>query len=178
MSRLPEFAINIQNLENREYLFDFRINDDFFKEFENSPVNHGDLKCRVALQKTSSFIRINFTIDGWVELTCDRSLDLFNYKLSTTGQWICKFGNVNAEVDDETSIITRTRQDINLSQNIYELISTSVPMKKLHPRFAEDLIEKDEFIYSTGRGNFRENKEQDMPDPRWEILRKLKEKNK
>jgi uncharacterized metal-binding protein YceD (DUF177 family) len=118
---------------------------------------------------------VNIHISGWVELICDRSLDPFKYTIETEGQVIYKFGAEEKEIDDEVIMITRNHQFINLAQNIYEFISVAVPMKKLHPRYNSEEDEADDGLFYTTR---EENQEKDENpaegDPRWEILRKLK----
>ena len=174
MGNLSAFGINLLGLENKQYEFEYLIDSSFFSNFEYSQVTKGSLKCKAILEKTSSFIRINFFIEGWVELICDRSLDPFNYNIKKTGQVIYKFGDEEMEIDDEVSIIERGRQHINLSQPIYEFISVSVPMKKLHPRFKQQEEEPDEIVYTTEKYNEEKEENPVSIDPRWETLKKLK----
>jgi uncharacterized metal-binding protein YceD (DUF177 family) len=178
VSHLSEFGINIRSLENREYVFEYTIDDLFFGNFENAPVSRGKLNCKAVIDKTSSFIRVNLLISGAVELVCDRSLDPFDYPVNTTGQWVYKFGDEEMEIDEEISIIARNRHDINLAQNIYELISVAIPMKKLHPRYDSEEEQQDEMVYTTGSKIDPDEEPSAGIDPRWEILKKLKIKNK
>ncbi|HLF35600.1 MAG TPA: DUF177 domain-containing protein [Cyclobacteriaceae bacterium] len=172
INRLSEFGINIQSLDDREYFFEYRIDEGFFTNFENSAVNKGRLNCRATVNKTSSFIRVTFHIAGSIELICDRSLDPFQFPVDLTGQTVYKFGDQDHEMDDEVIMIPRTKREINLSQNIYELIAMAIPMKKLHPRYDQEISGEDEIIYTTG-GTTGKDKSPVM-DPRWEALKKLK----
>lgn len=176
MGNLSEFGINILTLENKQYEFEYEIGDGFFTHFENSELRKGVLKCQVVLEKTSSFIRVNFRIEGWVELVCDRSLDPFPYPVKTGGQMIFHFGTEDKEIDDESMMITRNRQQINLAQDIYEYISTAVPMKKLHPRYHPEEESDNELFYTTGQDEADKEKKSEI-DPRWEALSKLKKNN-
>jgi len=174
MGNLAEFGINIPGLENKRYEFNFPVDDRFFENFENSEITRGKLNCKVTLDKNSSLIRVNNHISGWVELICDRSLDPFNYPIETSGQVIYKFGAEEKEIDDEVIVITRNHPMINLAQNIYELISVAVPLKKLHPRYDPETEADDQLIYSTRDENPEGDDSRAGTDPRWEILRKLK----
>jgi uncharacterized protein len=89
---------------------------------------------------------------------------------------IYKFGAEEKEIDDDVIQITRNHQIINLAQNIFELITIAVPMKKLHPRYDLEAEPDDELIYTTR--DIEEESEDDSsePDPRWEALKKLKNK--
>ncbi len=174
--RLSEFGINIQSLENREYAFEYRIDDGFFTNFENSEVTKGRLNCKAIVNKTSSFIRVTFQISGTIELVCDRSLDPFDFPLNLSGQTVFKFGDQDLELDDEIIMIHRMKKEINLAQSIYELVSMAIPMKKLHPRYGQDLTGKDEMIYTTGEKETTGKESPAAMDPRWEVLKKLKGK--
>jgi uncharacterized metal-binding protein YceD (DUF177 family) len=172
INRLSEFGINIQSLDDREYFFDYKIDEGFFTNFENSVVNKGRLNCRAAVNKTSSFIRVSFHIAGIIELVCDRSLDPFQFPVELTGQTVYKFGDQDLEMDDDVIMIPRTKREINLSQNIYELIAMAIPMKKLHPRYGREISGDDEIIYTTEGKTGKDRTP--APDPRWEALKKLK----
>jgi uncharacterized protein len=176
VSNLSEFGITIRSLENKEYVFDFPVNDSFWGNFENAEISHGDISCKAVLNKTSSFIRVSMLISGTVDLVCDRSLDPFLYPIDIKGEVIFKFGEEDAEIDDEIFIISRNRQEINLAQSIYDLVSTAIPMKKLHPRFNDDPEEPDELVYSTENDIASHEEETETIDPRWEALKKLKKK--
>lgn len=176
MGDLAEFGINILGLENKQYVFQFPVNDRFFSNFENSEISKGKLECRITLDKNSSLIRVNINISGWVELICDRSLDPFKYTLDTGGQVIYKFGDEEKEIDDDVILITRNHQTINLAQSIYEFITIAVPMKKLHPRFDLETEPDDELIYTTGDLENETENDSSETDPRWEALKKLKNK--
>ncbi|KXK30519.1 MAG: hypothetical protein UZ12_BCD005000568 [Bacteroidetes bacterium OLB12] len=88
---------------------------------------------------------------------------------------VFKYGEEAQEISDEIVIITRDQDSIDLGQYFYEFIALAIPMKKLHPRFANE-AENDQFIvYSTAQNETEESdKENDAIDPRWEKLKKLK----
>ncbi len=174
MDKLSDFGINIQGLENKRYEFEYQIDGGFFNNFENSEIKKGNLICKTVIEKTSSFIRVNIFIDGFIELICDRSLDPFNHDIHTNGLIIYKYGAEMKEIDDEIIIIPRNHQEINLAQPIYEFISLSVPMKKLHPRYRNQDMQNDELIYTTGPDKPGNNEDNAEIDPRWETLKKLK----
>jgi uncharacterized protein len=62
-----------------------------------------------------------------------------------------KYGEEDREIDDEIEMISRNRQGINVGQYIYEFIATSIPMKKLHPRYSEEEAKEvgDKLIYTS-----------------------------
>jgi uncharacterized metal-binding protein YceD (DUF177 family) len=140
----------------------------FFSEFENSLISKGKGTCIVDLVKTDSMLDLNLKIEGFLELICDRSLEKFDYPISINQEVIYKYGDEEKELSENVFVIIKDRQEINISDFLYESISLEVPMKKLHPKF-KDENEIDELIYSSKE----ENKKAEV-DPRWEALKKLK----
>lgn len=120
-------------------------------------------------------IRLDFHITGHVEQTCDRSLDDYEEPVDTRQTMLLKFGDHNEELSDEIELIERNTTTVNVARYIFEFISLSLPMKRLHPRFRDEEESDDEengkIIY---RSDPEENEEdQSGVDPRWAALRKL-----
>jgi len=180
MKGLSAFNIEIYKLSNSKHYYDFEVDDAFFENFENSPVEKGKLLVKVALDKRETLIEVVVSISGNIELTCDRSLELFDFPTDIEDRLIFKYGSEEMEVDDEITIITHNTQRINIAQFIYESIVLSVPYKKLHPKFVADEEEEDSstgvMIYqdSAKDPDDKEPENDDEIDPRWEILKRLK----
>jgi uncharacterized metal-binding protein YceD (DUF177 family) len=178
-----KFDIDIFGLRSGQSEYNFTIDDTFFQNFENSIIEKGSLTCHVILEKTERLITVNFEITGKVELICDRSLELFNHFVNINDQIIFKYGTEEKELDNNIYSIASSTQKLKLSQPIFELITVTVPMKRLHPRFSQDNEEnEDEFIYSSENKSksFQntENSTGEAIDPRWEILKKFKDNKK
>jgi uncharacterized metal-binding protein YceD (DUF177 family) len=114
-----------------------------------------------------------------VNLTCDRSLETFDYPLDITETLLVKYGAQEMELDDNVLQIPHDTQALNLAQHLFDYIGLAIPMKKLHPRFEVDESSDDDIlIYSTARDEDADA-DQDAPgnegsaDPRWDILKKL-----
>jgi uncharacterized metal-binding protein YceD (DUF177 family) len=92
-----------------------------------------------------------------------------------------KFGPENKELDEDLWEITPETQQINVAQHLYDFIALSLPMKKLHPRFLEELDEEDDsdiLIYSSRQAAQEEGGDEDGDDdedidPRWDALKNL-----
>lgn len=198
-SILNTFKIDIFRLENKQYLHEFEGDDNFFVALEQDLIEKGHFKATVTLDKSEVMIQLLYHIVGSVELTCDRSLDTFDFPIDITQRLILKFSDHTEEITDELILIDRNTQYINVAQDIYEFIGLQIPMKKLHPRFVieeqsfnevnedEDFEEDEEFIwedegeivYSTATDEGEEEDEEQVEDPepeidpRWAILKKL-----
>ena len=172
------YKIDIFNLAVGEYEYDFDFSDDFFQNFDNSPVQRGSGKVKIELSKSETFLELSFDISGKIELICDRSLDPFEYPIEVQKRLVFKFGSEEEELSDEIVMIPWDSNSIELGQYIYEFIAIEIPMKKLHPRFQQDMDDidtEDEIIYSSDDGTVQESNG-DL-DPRWEKLKELKTKS-
>ncbi len=179
---LKGWDIEIFKLQNKSYDFDFAVDDSFFQAFDDSLISKGKAAVKTTLKKSETFIEVNIQIDGIVELICDRSLENFDYPLSVGQDLIFKFGEEEKELDDFMMQITKNTTHINLAQFIYEFISLSIPMKKLHPRFMnlDEAQEEDGLIYSSDNKAADNQADEASPgnddgiDPRWKKLIELK----
>jgi len=173
MNMLDGFNIDIYKLADGRHNYQFEIGNSFFEAIEDSLLQKGSGLVNVELNKNDSFIKLNFKIEVSVELSCDRSLDLFDFPIKTDQQMIFKYGEEEQEIDDEVVVITRGKQRINVAQYIYEFIGVEIPMKKLHPRYEEAASDDDELVY-TSKTPKNESSEEKPTDPRWDKLKGLK----
>ncbi len=172
MRELSKYTIGIYGLEDRPYEFDYEIGPAFFVEIEQDLIEKGDFQVHLRLEKSSTMLQLWFDIKGEAELTCDRSLELFDEPVDTQNRMILKFGDHDEELTEEISIINRNKTQINVAGYIYEFIALALPMKKIHPDLRKpeaDDEETETLIYSSERQGTNEN-----TDPRWEALKKLK----
>ena len=139
-SILNTFKIDIFRLENKQYLHEFEGNNDFFEALDQELIQKGNFKATVVLNKNETMIQMMYHITGSVELTCDRSLDLFDFPVDITQKMILKFSDHNEEITEELVLIDRNTQYINVAQDIFDFIGLQIPIKKLHPRFIKDEV--------------------------------------
>lgn len=177
MNELRHYEIPIFGLENKRYEYDFESDDAFFGSLEQEMIEKGTIHTHLILNKSETMIRLDFQIKGTVELTCDRSLDLYDEPIDIERLLLLKFADHNEELTDEIELIERNTHNINVARYIFEFIATSLPMKKLHPRFREE-DEQDDDDESEGKviytSETTEETTEDAPiDPRWAALRKL-----
>lgn len=175
--KLGAYNINIVGLSNKVHHFNFEFGDEFFRKYGTDIVSRGNFMVDVALDKHETFIETDFDIRGAVTLTCDRSLEPFDYPIAITRKMLFKYGEADEEITDEIMTISRDTVSLELGQFIYEFIALAIPLKKLHPRFQheEDDAENSEgkIVYSSS-DEPTETKNGEEIDPRWNKLKKLK----
>jgi len=165
------FDIDIYKLSDGKHSFEFEFDSSFFKLFEDSIVENGAGNINVVLDKTPTMITLNFHLEGEVELVCDRSLDNFMFTINKEREVRLKYGDHQEELSEDLFLISTNTQKIDVGQFVYEFISLAIPMKKLHPRYEND-VDTDEMVF------FSDDNEEDTSnegiDPRWNELKKLK----
>lgn len=180
---MKEFEISVYNLSNKEHSYEFDVKDAFFDRFENSLVEKGAVKVDLSLLKTDAMMTLRFHLLGSLRLTCDRSLEEFDYTVDTHERLIFKYGEEYRELNDDMIQIPAGTQTLDLSHHIYEYLMLAVPMKKVHPDLVDDeededddeelyLVYADEAEANTSEGD---TSDEESTDPRWEMLKQLKQ---
>lgn len=172
MKPLSAFNIDIYNLKNGTHQYELEFDDSFFNHFPYGLTESGSGKVHVSFNKGPTLIEVNIVVAGKVALTCDRSLEKFDFPIAVERQVIFKFGEEEKELSDEIFMIPRDAQTLKFGQLIYEFIALEIPFKKLHPRFKgeEWNDEEGKIVYRSEK-----NAEQsEVEDPRWGALKKLR----
>jgi uncharacterized metal-binding protein YceD (DUF177 family) len=189
---LRYYNIDVIKLKEGHHSFSFDVKDEFFRFYEADDwVDGANLTAQIEIEKTSSVMEASFLINGTVALTCDRSLEIFDQPITVTEKVLYKYGPVEEEISEDVFMITKDTATINVAQLIYEFILLAIPAKRVHPDYIDEMDE-DEFegegsiVYRDGDLEDDEDDESeemedkdpapDKSDPRWDILKNLKQK--
>lgn len=174
MTPLRAYDIHIVGLDNKRYEYDFTSDSSLFASLDQELIEKGNVQTHLILDKSETMIRLDFHITGLVEQTCDRCLDEYEEPVDARQTMLLKFGDHNEELSDEIELIERNTTTVNIARYIFEFISLSLPMKRVHPRFRDEEEGDDENGKIIYRSDPEENEEdQSGIDPRWAALRKL-----
>ena len=171
---IAAYSINIVGLSNKEHQFHYEFGDEFFRKYGSDIVSEGKFLVDLFLTKHETFIETEFKISGVARLTCDRSLEPFDFPIENKSKIVFKYGDEYQEITDEIVIIPRDTATLELGQYIYEFIALGIPLKKLHPKFMDEAEDDSEgkIVYTSE--TTEEKKDDEETDPRWNILKKLK----
>ena len=171
---MKAFSVNIIGLSYKAHQFEYELDSAFFEKYGKDLVSDGHFSANVVLDKHETFIEAQFQIKGEAKLICDRSLEPFNFLIDMDKHIMFKYGEEEAELSDEIMIISRDKVSLELGQFIYEFISLSIPIKKVHPKFQETEEDDDSEGRLVYTSETELSDEEQKIDPRWEILKKLK----
>ncbi len=165
-------SINIAGLDLKAHHFSFSLGEAFLQQYGQGYLPKGDFSVEIVLDKHETFIEADIKIAGTAKLTCDRSLEVFDFPIDVEKRILFKYGDEDTELTDEIILINRERSSLDMGQLVYEFIGLSIPIKKLHPRFQDedDDGEEGKMIYTSST----EHKDGDEVNPMWEKLKKLK----
>lgn len=177
MDRLDNYDIEFTGLKTGKHEFRFEIGEAFFQLFETEQeFTDPKIVADILLDKHTTFMEFLIKTHGTVRLVCDITSESFEHAIENEIKILVKQGE---EYDDSNEdVITIPHQDhaFNIAQLVYEEVMLSVPMKKISPNVTdEDLELLDRF--SPQLPDEVEDKTDHEVDPRWEALKKLKDKN-
>jgi len=173
MDYLKQFVIPFGGLKPGMHQFSFKIDDLFFDQFEYSEIKKGSVTVEIDLEREEKMLILNFIISGKVEMHCDRCYEPFLLPVSGKERLIVKFGHDFHEENEEVQIIPEGETQIDTSSFIYEYIHLLVPFRRIHPDDENGNSLCDPEITK----RIEEREVTSEPDPRWEVLKKLKPKN-
>lgn len=201
MAKFDIYKIPLKTLDIGSHNFDYVLDVDFFKKIDSQEVQKGKVLAKVLVRNNGSNYEINFTLEGIVQIPCDRCLDDMDLAISHKGRLIVKFGQSYSEESDEIIIIPEVEGEINIAWFLYEFIALSIPMKHVHVhgkcnRFMSSKLKQ----HLTNSPDYEENEEEGVEDidkesenaepltdfedsdsqqtdPRWDGLKKIKDKN-
>lgn len=147
-------------------------------------LSEGDLKLddEVSLKKgdvhvnflrTNHFIEVDFTIDVDAQLICDRSLEPFRRHLNGSYHILFEPDNVEDTETEKGAVRQIPPEDLvlDIEKEVRDTIMLEIPVRKIHPDYLDSEGKPDDF---ETKKYGPEPDEEEMIDPRWSELKKLK----
>ena len=176
MNKLRNYEVSFSGLKNGKHEFKFEIDKTFFQLFDTEQeFTNPRITADILLDKHTTFLEFEIRIHGLIELVCDITNENFNHPIENRIKVLVKFGEEYDDSEEDVITIPAGDHAFNAAQLIYENVMLSVPMKKISPAVKdEDLELLDQFSPK----DIEESEDQEHEsDPRWDALRKLKDKN-
>lgn len=176
VDRFKQFILAINDLPLGITEYEFTIGNWFFDNFDFSEIKKGDIKIKLSLEKKEKMYILDFNINGFAEVICDRCNEYYNEPIIGSN---CLIINVVSKasnlIDNEDNVeILDNQTHFNIGHYIYEYISILLPMKHIHPtdKNGNTLCNKETLkLLKKLSINKKDN---DMTDPRWDVLKNFK----
>ncbi len=173
-----KYNIEFKGLKEGLHDFEFEVDNKFFEHFEESLAENGDLLIKVVLEKRSSFMKLHFDINGWLELNCDRCLENYQQPIFNETELFIKYSENEFDEGENVIWIKPDEDRINLAQIIYEYVTLSIPLRHIHPKKSNGSRDcNKEMLEKLKNYMHPESEIQAKTDPRWDALRNLANNN-
>ena len=173
MDKFRNYDIVFSGLKNGKHQFSFEIDKAFFQLFDTEQeFTNPKIVADILMDKHTTFLELWIKTTGTVNLVCDLTNENFDYPIENEIEVLVNFGEEYDDSNGDVITIPKTDHAFNAAQLIYEDVMLSVPMKKVSPNISAEDLEKLE-QYSPREAI----EEEPNSDPRWEALKKLKDKN-
>ena len=131
MSKFEQYNIPLKGLNTESQVFEFDLDDNYFKKIDSPEVQHGKIKATVTVRAKQGLFDLNFVLNGVIQIPCDRCLDEMNQPIQYKEKIQVKFGDKFSEEDDIV-IVPETDGGINVAWFLYEFIVLNIPIKHVH----------------------------------------------
>jgi uncharacterized metal-binding protein YceD (DUF177 family) len=171
--RHKEFEIPFSGLKQGKHHFEYQIDQTFFDSFQFDEFNDSDIRVEAVLNRMSTMMELEMKAEGWVNLACDLTGELFNQPISSDLELVIKFGEAFNDEDDEILVLPFGEHQFNIAQYVYEMLVLAVPPKRIHPGVADGTLKSSALkkLAELQPKEVRESKEE--TDPRWDALKSL-----
>ncbi|TRZ73831.1 MAG: DUF177 domain-containing protein [Bacteroidetes bacterium] len=173
MEKMEKYHIQFSGLKPGLHSFNFHVDHSFFEHYDFTDITSCRLDVNVGMEKEEHMLDFHFDIHGTVELICDRCGELMTESLKGQQRLVVKLSDHSEEESEDVLIIKESEGRFDLSQIIYEYVCLMLPAHRVHGNdnkgrslCNQDMLKK-----------LEELKGSHTPDPRWEVLNSLREKN-
>ena len=162
------YSIGFKSLGIGEHLFDYQIDNDFFKQFETEDVLSGSLLVKLLLDKNERFLSLDFNIEGHIYVVCDRCLEETKLEILIDELLYVKFGEEGQE--DNVIFISEDEYQLDIGNILNDFITLSKPFKVVHSGEGDDVCNP------TMIERIEEYREKDTTNSTWSELEKIRNK--
>jgi len=129
------YTISFKGLSLGSHVFDWVLDGRFFALYEMSEIGDASISVQLILVKHSRFLELNFVLDGWAEVSCDRCLEPLKLEIASEPRMFVKFGEHAGEddTDDDVIILPHGEDQLDVAQYLYEYAHLSLPIRRVHP---------------------------------------------
>jgi uncharacterized metal-binding protein YceD (DUF177 family) len=170
---MKDLVIPFSGMKEGDYSFSAELDNTFFESLEFSEIKKGNIKVAIEMERRQRLLNLDITIDGEVELECDRCGNTYNQPIEDQRNVVVNLEAEHFEDEDDLISIPQSQNDFDLTQYIYQYIVLAIPLKRVCP---ENVGCDPDVIKKLDQLKPGENTTDDTTtDPRWDALKNLKD---
>lgn len=127
------YLIPFAGLKAGEHVFDYVIDNAFFKDREYSEVQQAKINTTVILSKEINLLVFVVKMEGTINVMCDRCGDYFDLPVLGENKFIVSLTNDRFENEADIVSLPIDSSEIDISQYLYEYVYTLLPQRRIHP---------------------------------------------
>jgi len=131
MSKFELYNIVLKDINNETRTYEFDLDDAYFKKIDSPEVQKGNVKAKVSVVKKLNTFELLFTLEGNINVPCNRCLDDMVQPITYKEKLQVRFGDKFDEID-EIVIVPESDGGINVAWFLYEFIVLNIPIKHVH----------------------------------------------
>ena len=172
MHFLSQYVTNFSGLKEGLHVFEFTVDNNLFKYFGYDDFNSCTINVKMDLIKKPNLLELSFSSKGMININCFVSNEPFDYLQKSSMNLVVKFGSELNTDNDELLILPKGSYQLDVSQQLYEMIVLSLPIKIIHPGIEDGSLESETVKRLKNYESNIRNKTS-KTDPRWDKLKDL-----
>lgn len=175
MSKLEQFKIDLRGMKEGVNDIRLALDDGFFEAVDAPAVKNGELACDLRVDRKNAVFDLDFHIEGYVTVQCDRCLGGMDQPISSDNHLVAKFGKDYSE-DDDLITVPENEGMLDVSWFVYQFIELAIPLRHVHaPGKCDPAMMRILEEHSAARSGDGDGEE--IVDSRWAALSQLKQQN-
>ena len=180
MNDLKDFIVPFSSLKNGSNHLTFDLDKKFFEAFNYSEINDSKISAIVDFRKESNLFDLRIDWSGNYQTICDRCIGLLSIESNESFRRIVKFSHeMNPKTTSDIILISYDEYEFNLAPLFLEEFVLIFPKRKIHKNDSCDSsqIKTMNSYIINGSEPTKPTSEEKANDPRWDALKKLKNKD-
>lgn len=134
MKSLKELEINLLRIPQDGEICAFELDNGYFDDIDQQEILGGDVNAKVEIKPVSHHFIARLSVNGEVDVECDRCLGDLTLNVENSSELIVKFGTQKQiETQPDEDIVYVDEDGIfDVSWLLFELIELSLPMVRRH----------------------------------------------
>lgn len=154
---------------------EYTIDGTLFEQFDTSIITDGNVHARLDMHKYGTHLDVKFLFEGEVQVPCDRCLEPYFQPIKDEARIIFAFDPEMSFEGYDVMHVNPGETRLDITQEFYDFITLSLPIRlipetSIHQCSPEVL----EYLESRTSDAKADKQSEDVVDPRWEALKKLK----